>query len=62
MLNSNIAFNVFRPPLVGFKLGSDDLVEMNHNNLELRRDHDLFKSLPNFIMRKNVESFLKSTK
>ena len=59
MLNSNIAFNVFRPPLIGLKLGSDGLVETDHNNPHLRRDHNLFKSLLKFISRDSVESFSK---
>ena len=57
MLNPDISFNVFRPPLIGLKLGSDDLVETDHSNPQLRRDHDLFNSLPKLITRNCVESF-----
>ena len=56
-LNSNISFSDCIPPLVGLKLGSDGLVETDHNNPQLRRDHDLFKSLPKFISRNNGKLF-----
>ena len=62
MLNYDIAFNVFRPPFFGLKLGSDSLIETDHNNPQLKRDHDLFKSLSKLISRNNVESFSKVQK
>lgn len=57
--NHDITFNIFRPPFIGLKLGNVSLVEVDHNNPQFKRNHDLFKPLLELISRDNVENFSK---
>lgn len=59
MLIPDTTFNIFIPPLVNLNIGNASLVEADQNNSQFKRNHDLFKSLPELISRNNVERFSK---
>jgi len=59
LLNPDISFNIFRPPFIGLNLGNDSLIEVDHNNPQFRRNHDLFKDLQELISGDNVKIFSK---
>ena len=60
MRNPDISFNIFIPPFGDFNMGNNPLVEVNHSNLQLRRNnYDLIKSFPNLILRNSVEGISK---
>jgi len=58
-LKHDSTFNTFRPPFVGLEPGNDNLIEVDHNNPQFRRDYDLFKPLLKHMSEDRVEIFSK---